>query len=228
KEWKRELASAKNYVTTPDFKSWTFGKSAGINNEYHADGGAAKIWLYSNGFVDVLKLPNGNFKAKAINGFLNWATSVKAFDIVGKFKKDQENNKHFEILVHSTILPDSLLRKINIAILNQESFDEGFKKEIIKEVSSRNKSVIELAKNRYGTRCTACGFDFGIYYGAHGKGFIEMHHLYPLNLGKRETRAKDLRPVCANCHRMLHKGKRLLTIEELKLIIRKAKKSQEG
>ena len=34
-QWERELASAKNYITTPDLKHWTFGKSAGWNDEYH-------------------------------------------------------------------------------------------------------------------------------------------------------------------------------------------------
>ena len=73
-EWKKEISSAKNYVTTPDLKYWTFGKSAGLNNEYHADGGTAKKWLYSIGFVDVLKLPSGSFKERTIKAFLNWAT----------------------------------------------------------------------------------------------------------------------------------------------------------
>ncbi len=56
-EWIKEISSAKNYVTTPDLKHWTFGKSAGPNNSYHSDGGKAKNWLYSIGFVDILKLP---------------------------------------------------------------------------------------------------------------------------------------------------------------------------
>jgi 5-methylcytosine-specific restriction protein A len=30
---------------------------------------------------------------------------------------------------------------------------------------------------------------------------------------------KDLRPVCPNCHSMLHKGEQTLTIDELKKII---------
>ncbi len=44
-------------------------------------------------------------------------------------------------------------------------------------------------------------------YGAHGEGFIEAHHETPLaerNI-EEETRIEDLRMVCANCHRMLHR-----------------------
>lgn len=222
-EWRKEISSAKNYVCTPDFKFWTFGKSVGLNGEYHNHGGVAKKWLYSMGFFDALKLPNGNFRRKTIQSFLDWATKVEAFDIIAKFKKDQKTNKRFEILVHYSVLPSSLLKKTNISTSNQNFFNEGFKKEITREVAVRDRKVIELAKIKWGTKCIACNFDFGVTYGMHGKNFIEMHHLHPIALGVRQTTVDSIRPICSNCHRMLHKGERLLSIKELKQIIKKAK-----
>jgi len=62
-------------------------------------------------------------------------------------------------------------------------------------------------------------------YGSYGKGYIHVHHLVPLSkIGKDYVvnPIQDLRPVCPNCHAMLHKNTQVLQIEELKSIINKA------
>jgi hypothetical protein len=213
-EWKKEISSAKNFITTPDFKYWTFAKSAGLDNEYHANGGTAKIWLNKIGFINILQLPDSIFKTHIVNSFLSWTKEVNTFDIAGKFKKDQAKNKRFEILVHSSLLPRPLLKETNLHIQNQVFFDEGFKTQVVREVLYRSKRLIKEAKLKYGLKCEVCNFNFGIAYGAHGEGFIEMHHLKPISSGERRTSIEDLRPVCSNCHRMLHKGDRLLSIND--------------
>lgn len=79
----------------------------------------------------------------------------------------------------------------------------------------------------HGTRCIACQFDFGETYGSHGIGFIEIHHLHPLYVKGEEHPVdpkEDLRPICSNCHRMIHRKKQsIMTIEELKNILRQPK-----
>ncbi len=70
----------------------------------------------------------------------------------------------------------------------------------------------------FGTECIVCGFDFPRVYGDIGRGFIHVHHLYPLAdaKGRRTVDPKtDLRPVCPNCHAMLHRQDPPLTIQEL-------------
>jgi hypothetical protein len=71
----------------------------------------------------------------------------------------------------------------------------------------------------FGTACAVCGFDFGTRYGDIGVGFIHVHNLNPLGIiskaHKVNTR-KDLRPVCPNCHEMLHRRSPPFSIEELK------------
>ncbi|SKB40636.1 5-methylcytosine-specific restriction enzyme A [Sphingobacterium nematocida] len=56
--------------------------------------------------------------------------------------------------------------------------------------------------------CELCSFDFFKTYGEIGYGFIECHHRTPLYELTESTVTKldDLMLVCANCHRMLHRG----------------------
>jgi hypothetical protein len=81
----------------------------------------------------------------------------------------------------------------------------------------------------YHAICQACDFDFSATYGEIGAGYIHVHHLHPLagcdGKAKTPDPIKDLRPVCPNCHEMLHRGDPLhpKTIEELKEIIKTVK-----
>lgn len=81
------------------------------------------------------------------------------------------------------------------------------------------KRAIEI----HGLICKACGFDFEKFYGDRGKNFIEVHHIKPLSTLEEEVvidPEHDLVPLCANCHRMIHRRKdNVLSVEELKEII---------
>lgn len=70
--------------------------------------------------------------------------------------------------------------------------------------------------------CEVCSFDFGAVYGPWGEDFIECHHVVPLGRspGEVRTRLSDLALVCANCHRILHRGRTPPTIEELRSHVR--------
>lgn len=69
--------------------------------------------------------------------------------------------------------------------------------------------------------CEACGFDFAAVYGPLGTGFAECHHTRPLAElpGRRSTRLCDLAVVCANCHRMLHRGHPRPTVARLRELL---------
>ena len=59
-------------------------------------------------------------------------------------------------------------------------------------------------------------------YGKIGEGFIHVHHLLELSVIKKEYKVdpiNDLRPVCPNCHAMLHRKKPAYSIEELRNVI---------
>ena len=71
-------------------------------------------------------------------------------------------------------------------------------------------------------RCYPCGFDFGAAYGPEFTGFIHVHHLRPLSEVGGEYAVdpvEDLRPVCPNCHAVIHHGGRLRSIEEVRQLL---------
>lgn len=70
--------------------------------------------------------------------------------------------------------------------------------------------------------CEICKFDFFDYYGQLGKGFAECHHLIPLSKIRPGTKTKlmDLAILCANCHRMIHKTKPMMSIDEFRAFLR--------
>ena len=73
--------------------------------------------------------------------------------------------------------------------------------------------------DRWGVDCVVCGCNFGRRYGSVGTGFIHVHHVTPAaRVGKHHVLdpERDPRPVCANCHAMLHATYPMLTIGELR------------
>lgn len=70
----------------------------------------------------------------------------------------------------------------------------------------------------YGCLCVVCSFDFAARYGSIGANFIHVHHLVPLSeigTNYEVDPIADLRPVCPNCHAMLHSRKEPYGIDEL-------------
>ena len=103
-----------------------------------------------------------------------------------------------------------------------EQFEEGGTKTITVNVYERSAKARKACLDYYGSVCSVCEFDFEKKYGAIGKGFIHVHHLLDLAvIGKtyKINPTEDLRPVCPNCHAMLHKSKPAYRIEELKKLI---------
>jgi 5-methylcytosine-specific restriction protein A len=73
----------------------------------------------------------------------------------------------------------------------------------------RSPEARALCIAKHGSDCAVCGFNFEKRYGEIGRGYIHVHHLVPLaSIGKmyRIDPIADLRPVCPNCHAMLHRG----------------------
>lgn len=108
------------------------------------------------------------------------------------------------------------------------SYPEGSKKQALHTRLERNQSVVRKAKEKQYAqdvmmRCQVCNFSFLETYGEHGDRFIEAHHIMPLGkLNKRiETKLEDISLVCANCHRMIHRGKKTLSLDELRDVVKK-------
>ncbi len=106
---------------------------------------------------------------------------------------------------------------------NQNSFPEGTSNQVISTRYERNPYARKLCLDHYGYTCFICGFNFENIYGAVGKDYIHVHHLTQIEAGSRKTDPiNDLRPVCPNCHAMIHRSKDAYSIEAVKEFIKSA------
>ena len=115
--------------------------------------------------------------------------------------------------------------KVEVAIDEDEEFPEGRLLTQLHRRRERNPHATRKKKQRVLTetgalKCEVCGFDFRETYGDLGDGFAECHHRRPLAEVTKEkaVKLKDLAIVCANCHRMLHRTRPLLKVEELRAL----------
>jgi 5-methylcytosine-specific restriction protein A len=103
-----------------------------------------------------------------------------------------------------------------------EGYSEGAAQRVSVNRYERDPTARARAIQHYGPRCQVCGFDFEAAYGILGQGFIHVHHTVPLSqIGKAYLvdPVNDLRPVCPNCHAMLHKRFPPYTTDELREIM---------
>lgn len=99
-----------------------------------------------------------------------------------------------------------------------ESYIEGATKKISVNIYERNPQARKACLAAYGHLCSVCGFNFEDQYGDIGRGYIHVHHLKQLadiGVEYKLDPIADLRPVCPNCHAMLHRRRPAYTIEEL-------------
>ena len=113
------------------------------------------------------------------------------------------------------------------AIINEGSLLDKKVKKTQRSLKLREFAISKFTK-KDGIQCIACGFDFKKNYGSIGEGYIEIHHIKPIfsfadnDFEKTLADAvKNLVPLCANCHRMVHRqNKNQLTIKQLKKILK--------
>ena len=105
---------------------------------------------------------------------------------------------------------------------DEEEADEGQVLSRVHRFRERDRALVRKAKDKFLSThgrvfCQACGFDFEKTYGSRGADFIECHHTKPVSQleinGK--TKLSDLVLLCSNCHRIVHRRRPWLSIEEL-------------
>lgn len=87
-------------------------------------------------------------------------------------------------------------------------FPEGGKKEVLVNKYERSPEARKKCIEIYKARCAVCDMSFGETYGEFAEGFIHVHHIKQLSEIAKEyvvDAENDLRPVCPNCHAMLHR-----------------------
>ena len=120
-----------------------------------------------------------------------------------------------------------------VAILPTEEVVENTESEVFGYPEG---TVISVKANRYerdkrnraaaiaihGTACKGCGLDMGMRYGSVASGYVEIHHVTPvskLGAGYVIDPARDLVPLCPNCHAVVHRRNPPLTVSELQVLL---------
>lgn len=101
-------------------------------------------------------------------------------------------------------------------------YPEGAVQQVSVNAYERNRRAREECLDHWGRACTVCEMEFGARYGSLVEGYIHVHHLVPLGEvpGPRDVDPiEDLRPVCPNCHAVIHKTDPPLTIDEARELL---------
>lgn len=101
-------------------------------------------------------------------------------------------------------------------------YREGSVAQILVNRYERDPKARAACIAHYGTSCSICGFDFVQAYGESTRGLIHVHHVIPLHEVGADyciNPIRDLRPVCPNCHAVLH-WKDSFSIEDVERMLR--------
>lgn len=131
------------------------------------------------------------------------------------FRNWQSQPLHQQSTDNTSFFPDE--------VDSAQTFREGSVRQISVNAYERDPKARQRCIDCYGASCSVCGFDFGKAFGQLGEGFIHVHHLRPISDIAEEYEVdpiKDLRPVCPNCHAMIHRRSPPLSIEEIKSLLR--------
>lgn len=106
-----------------------------------------------------------------------------------------------------------------------KKYQEGAAKRVTVNAYERDLKARAACLKKHGRACKVCGVDYSKLYGKVGERCLHVHHLRPLAAmrgGYRVDPAKDLIPVCPNCHAMLHSTSPPLSPIELSEIVAEA------
>ena len=104
------------------------------------------------------------------------------------------------------------------------AYQEGAIRTVTVNAYERNQEAREECLRRHGRSCIICGFNFMEAYGAEAADYIQVHHIKPIARAGGSyvlDPIKDLRPVCPNCHAVIHRRDPPFEIAEVKRMLRR-------
>jgi len=136
------------------------------------------------------------------------------------------NKAYVEDVISSTLvfLPLSDIEDNGVSNLSERDlqyghFPEGHIEQVLVNRYERNKKARQACLKHWGYECQVCGMDFAARYGEIGRRFIHVHHQIPLagiGEGYLVDPILDLKPVCPNCHAMLHRETPPIPMDKLR------------
>lgn len=121
------------------------------------------------------------------------------------------------------VLPPSLVPAPAISGTAPEStFSEGALTAVELTVYERNATARKLCIAHYGPTCQACGLNYEDKYGSIGANLIHVHHVTPLSAigaAYQVDPIRDLIPLCATCHHVVHRRDPPYSVAEMRAAI---------
>lgn len=188
------------------------------------------------GFSEALGSPKTAIRAESLEakGFVRRLDAKRPFRylITSSGRRVQRRVNANDSMPHGEAQGESQPGALVAAESDASGYPEGAQSYRIHRHLERDGSLVRRAKaerlRAVGClACEVCGFNFSGAYGRLGSGFIEAHHKLPVASmnGSHKTSVSDLALVCSNCHRMLHRGDHLLSVEELREFLKVATKT---
>lgn len=131
-------------------------------------------------------------------------------------------NKSYLLPIANSFDPKCVEFLLAEEVVDTSDLHEGAVRLISVNAYERNAEARRQCVEAHGSNCVACGFSFATAYGDVAAGFIHVHHLSPIALKGGDYKidpVADLRPVCANCHAVIHLRGGCMSIEELKSLL---------
>lgn len=180
----------------------------------------ATIYLINRLKRDDKNTPAVHILSNILSGMLNTTFFTKK-------KKNGTHNIEYKLEeeISSFALENESFKEYPDEVENK--YIEGSFKTVTVNAYERSKKARNKCIDHYGVNCMVCNFNFANVYGSLGEGFIHVHHLKPLSEIEKEYKVdpiNDLRPVCPNCHAMLHRKGNISIHELTKGIEKLAKK----
>ena len=97
-------------------------------------------------------------------------------------------------------------------------FLEGQSFQVLQTGYERSEEARRECLALHGYKCSVCEISFEKYYGDIGRNYIHVHHLTRMAERTKPyliNGAEELRPLCPNCHAMLHRRRPAYSVEEL-------------
>lgn len=147
---------------------------------------------------------------------------AKVFSEESNFHAGQLNQAEFSLFEFTFELFLIFLRLTTHGYKNADEvvgYPEGATTVVSVNKYERNPKNRKICIEHHGLNCQGCGFNFFESYGELGDNFIIVHHLTPVSkLGPDYVidPKKDLVPLCANCHAIVHRVDPPISLDDLR------------
>ena len=134
---------------------------------------------------------------------------------------EMQNTSPIKFIWQFNELDEDRPERLPEEVLPSEKFYEGAKRQVSVNLYERNPHARQKCIDAHGLICAVCSFSFEKIWGTLGKGYIHIHHLKELSeIGEEYLLdpVNALRPVCPNCHAMLHRKRPAYSIAELQVL----------